>query len=164
MARRYQRYDKEQLNLLVKESQSFTEVCRKLNKKPVGGTITNLKLMCNRFGIDCSHMTGQAHMRGRQSARRTKPENRLIMGCPTDHRVSAERMRRSMFEVGFVYKCNCCGISNWNGQILVLEIDHIDGQYWNNTKENLQFLCPNCHAQKTKKKRPSNPIGMRYFV
>ncbi len=149
MPRQYQRYHKEQLSLLVAESDSFTEVCHKLNKKPVGGTITNMKLMCQRFGIDYSHMTGRAHLRGRPSTRRTKAEDRLVMGSPTDHRISAERLRRSMFEVGFTYRCNCCGIDSWNDQPLVLEIDHIDEQYWNNTKENLQFLCPNCHAQKT---------------
>lgn len=150
MARSYQRYDKQQLELLVKESQSFTEVCRKLNKKPVGGTITNLKLMCTRQGIDFSHMTGQAWKRGRVDTRRTPPEKRLVMGKPSDHRVGADRLRRSMFEVGFKHICNNCGIDSWNGKPLVLEIDHIDEQYWNNTKENLQFLCPNCHAQKTK--------------
>jgi hypothetical protein len=151
MARQYQRYDTAHLSQLVAESDSFTEVCRKLNKKPVGGTITNMKLMCQRFGIDYSHMTGRAHLRGRPSTRRTKAEDRLVMGTPTDHRVSAGRLRRSMFDVGFKHSCNVCGISEWNGLSLVLEIDHIDEQYWNNTKENLQFLCPNCHSQKTNK-------------
>ena len=28
----------------------------------------------------------------------------------------------------------------------ILEIDHIDGDHTNNTKENLRVLCPNCHA------------------
>ncbi len=151
MARQYQRYNKEQLAELVAASQSFTDVCRKLNKKPVGGTITNMRLMCDRFEIDYSHMTGQGWAKGNISSARTPADKRLVMGCPTDHRVSADRLRRSLFEVGVAHICACCGIGpEWNGQPLVLEIDHIDEQYWNNTKENLQFLCPNCHAQKTK--------------
>ena len=151
MTRQYQRYDKQQLASLIKESVSFTEVCRKLNKKPVGGTITNIKLMCNRWEINYQHMTGSAHNRGKKSSKRLPPEQRLVFGNPNDHRVAPIRLRKSMFELGFDYKCNCCGIVEWNNQPLILEIDHIDEQYWNNTKENLQFLCPNCHAQKTKK-------------
>lgn len=150
MTRQYQRYDKDTLSDLVRESDSFTEVCRKLNKKPVGGTITNMKLMCDRWDIDYSHMTGQGHSKGKKSAKRLSPERRLVMGTPNDHRVAAYKLRAALLDLGVEYRCNCCGIFEWNNQPLVLEIDHIDEQYWNNTKENLQFLCPNCHTQKTK--------------
>ena len=149
MTRQYQRYDREQLTELVKQSTSFTDVCRKLNKKPVGGSITNMRLMCDRWEIDHSHMTKQAHNKGKRSFNRKSPDDILVMGSPTDHRMAPARIRHHLFEVGFKYECNCCGITEWNGKPLVLEIDHIDGQYWNNTRENLQFLCPNCHAQKT---------------
>ena len=150
MPRQYQRYDKDQLAALVKESDSFTEVCRKSNKRPVGGTITNLKLMCDRFQIDYSHMTGQGWKKGKPDAKRKSADDRLVMGTPTDHRMQASKLRRALLELNVPYQCNCCGISEWNNSPLVLEIDHIDEQYWNNTRENLQFLCPNCHAQKTK--------------
>ena len=45
------------------------------------------------------------------------------------------------------YKCSCCGISEWNNKAIVLEIDHIDGNFENNRPENLRFICPNCHSQ-----------------
>lgn len=45
------------------------------------------------------------------------------------------------------YKCNICGICSWNETKISLEIDHIDGDNFNNKKENLRFLCPNCHSQ-----------------
>tara|TARA_B100000287_G_C20358869_1_gene672932 strand:- start:289 stop:723 length:435 start_codon:yes stop_codon:yes gene_type:complete len=32
----------------------------------------------------------------------------------------------------------------------MLEMDHIDGERWNNVPENVQTLCRNCHAYKTK--------------
>ena len=45
------------------------------------------------------------------------------------------------------YKCACCGINEWNGQDITLQVDHIDGNAGNNLPDNLQLLCPNCHSQ-----------------
>lgn len=44
-------------------------------------------------------------------------------------------------------KCEICGITEWNGKPLNMELHHIDGNKNNNSLENLQILCPNCHAQ-----------------
>ncbi len=46
------------------------------------------------------------------------------------------------------YKCARCGWNQVNPftQTLPLEIEHIDGNYLNNTEDNLIVLCPNCHS------------------
>lgn len=45
-------------------------------------------------------------------------------------------------------KCIECGIGDlWNNKPLKLELDHINGVRTDNTRENLRFLCPNCHSQ-----------------
>ena len=41
----------------------------------------------------------------------------------------------------------CPVSSNWNGQPLVLHVDHINGDNSDNVITNLRFLCPNCHTQ-----------------
>jgi len=43
-------------------------------------------------------------------------------------------------------KCLMCGVSEWMGVIISLEVDHIDGDNKNNCRENLRGLCPNCHS------------------
>ena len=43
------------------------------------------------------------------------------------------------------YRCGWCEINPTSGKI-PLEIEHIDGNYKNNTEENLILLCPNCHS------------------
>lgn len=45
------------------------------------------------------------------------------------------------------YKCAICGIDEWQGKKLSLELDHINGKNNDHRLENLRFLCPNCHSQ-----------------
>lgn len=33
------------------------------------------------------------------------------------------------------------------GERITFELDHIDGNNTNNSRENLRGLCPNCHSQ-----------------
>ena len=47
------------------------------------------------------------------------------------------------------YTCAICGITEWQGKTLSLELDHINGINNDNRIENLRFLCPNCHSQTT---------------
>lgn len=43
--------------------------------------------------------------------------------------------------------CERCHLSEWFGMKIPLTVHHIDGNSSNNTNENLQLLCWNCHAQ-----------------
>ena len=45
------------------------------------------------------------------------------------------------------HACLLCGITDWNGQPITFQFDHIDGNRDNNTPENIRMLCPNCHSQ-----------------
>lgn len=147
----YRRTTKEQLLLIVPDCQSYNEVCRRLGKTPVGGNTTNIARLCKKYDIDTSHMKGQSHMKGRPHKRRKSASDLLVMGSKLDLRTKPTVLRRALDEIGRPYVCVECGCNGcWNGKPLVLEIDHIDGCYWNNTSANLQYLCPNCHAQKTK--------------
>ena len=46
------------------------------------------------------------------------------------------------------HKCEQCGWGEMNEhtQTIPLEIDHADGNAYNNLRENLRVLCPNCHS------------------
>jgi len=43
--------------------------------------------------------------------------------------------------------CNKCDNSEWLGEPIILELEHKDGNHNNNLRDNLEGLCPNCHAQ-----------------
>lgn len=65
------------------------------------------------------------------------------------------------------YKCEECGISEWNGKSITLQVHHKDGDHFNNLLDNLQVLCPNCHSQtdtycsKNKRRYPKNNTSKR---
>lgn len=89
-------------------------------------------------------------MKNKPSGKRIPADDILVLGTKFDRRTKADRLRRALIEIGVPYVCNDCGMSPvWNNKPLGLEVDHIDECYWNNVRDNLQFLCPNCHAQKT---------------
>ncbi len=41
--------------------------------------------------------------------------------------------------------CSCCGLSEWRGEPIPLDIDHENGDNSDNDPGNLRLLCPNCH-------------------
>ena len=54
---------------------------------------------------------------------------------------------REFLRVWVGYKCSVCGISDWNNKEITLEVEHIDGNSENSSRDNVCLLCPNCHSQ-----------------
>jgi hypothetical protein len=58
------------------------------------------------------------------------------------------KLKLRLIDEGYLEnECLECGISEWNGKFLPLELDHIDGNPTNHDIKNLRMLCPNCHSQ-----------------
>lgn len=65
--------------------------------------------------------------------------------------IDVSRLRKLLIKHGFkAASCEVCGLSVWMDKPIPLELHHIDGDRYNNSLNNLQLLCPTCHAQMTK--------------
>jgi 5-methylcytosine-specific restriction endonuclease McrA len=57
--------------------------------------------------------------------------------------VKARLLRAGLLE----NRCAKCGLTEWQGAPIPLELHHVNGDGRDNRLENLTILCPNCHAQ-----------------
>lgn len=62
------------------------------------------------------------------------------------HSITASKLRIKLFRDKVKEeKCEYCGNSEWMGKPIPLELHHIDFNHYNNSLDNLQILCSNCH-------------------
>lgn len=159
------KYTKELLEPIIKISISWADVCRKLNIKPMTGSQTHMKKIAVCFGIDHSHFLGQAHNRGKSFKKKN-----VLEYCFNGSTINSHRLREILIRDGYKQKhCEICMGEKWFENDIPLELDHIDNNHYNNELDNLQIICPNCHAIKTKHKydvkilHPKNENKTKYF-
>lgn len=134
---------KEKLEEIVKECSSYSGVLRKLNLSKSGSSFTVIKNKISKFNIDVSHF--YLYDKFKHSCSKIHWSD-ILTKNRKDYREDGKRLRLALIESGVEYKCNKCGLKKWLEQEIILEVNHIDGDWKNNDKANLEFLCPNCHS------------------
>ena len=136
----------EQFIEAVKTSLSYAEVMRKLGLKPSGGNYSTVKRFIAELNLDTSHMTGAAWNQGERyrPIQQAKPLEEILVENST---FNTNHLRKRLLKEGVKEaKCECCGRTEWLGKPIVLELHHVNGIKTDLRIENLQILCPNCHA------------------
>jgi len=140
--KKYEFFTKEELEQFCKESESYREVAKKVGYNPDGGSaVRAIKEMIKKYNFDVSHFTGQGHTKNIGKVR-TPTEKYLN----NEVKITSHKLRLRLVQEGyFEEKCCCCGLTEWLGQPIPLELHHKDGNKENNHLDNLELRCPNCH-------------------
>lgn len=145
--RRFRDVPREEFADAVARSRSIAQCAKILEVSANGAILRRFHELVAEYGLDVSHMLGQAHARGTRGKQRSKPTDILIFDPSAQRRLNSHPLRAAMMRVGFLYRCAICGTGPvWQGHQITLEVDHISGDYTDNRPQNLRFLCPNCHA------------------
>ena len=120
----------------IESSESKAYICKQLNCKP-----ETLERYLKIFGVSYK---GNKGLKGKKTDTKYIPAMEYIK-CEY---VSAHKLKLKLIRDGIKnYSCEICGITEWMGKKVPIELDHIDGNHYNNVLENLRIVCPNCHAQ-----------------
>nr|WP_043191244.1 HNH endonuclease signature motif containing protein [Streptomyces roseoverticillatus] len=150
----------------VSRSTSMAEALRRLGRRSTAGQRSRLRKWMDEDGLTTSHFLGQAHQRGRPGTTPRKTPEELLVKHSGKRRTKTALLRRALGEIGVPQECARCGTGPvWHGGPMTLEIDHINGDWSDDRRENLRMLCPNCHSITStwcrggRQRRPVPPAG-----
>ncbi len=140
------------LQNLINDSSTLVEVLEKLGFDGYNGNHRTLKerIIEDRLDISILEKSRKEKMIQKldKLSKDVKLDNSVVFKENSEYRCNRNIKRRLIEDGTKEYKCECCSIGGeWNGKILNLQLDHINGINDDNRIENLRFICPNCHSQ-----------------
>lgn len=139
-------WDFTDLESAVKSSYSIRAVILKLGLVPAGGNYEQVKWEIRNKRLDTSHFTGSRWNTGKRYTLKSRvPTTEMLV---QNSRFQSHKLKNRLFLEG--YKKPRCELCDW-GEVSVdgripVELDHINGDRYDNRIENLRILCPNCHS------------------
>ena len=134
--KKWEKFTRQEIEQFVKESNSYIQLALKCGYDNASGSAyRNIKQMISDLNLDVSHFKGQGWNKNNFDYSRFTYGKKIK---------SAEAVKAIVALRG--HKCEKCGLTEWLGKPIPLELHHIDGKELNSTLDNLILLCPNCHA------------------
>ena len=140
--RTYKEYTDADVLETVPKVTSMAQLLKALGLRAAGGNYANMNRILQRLGADTSHWKGRAWNKGDK------------LKDWSDYSRAVNLKPHLITERG--HKCEECANTKWLGKDIPLEIHHKDGDRTNNALDNLELLCPNCHALTDSWRRPNH--------
>ena len=127
----------DKIKQMLAESRPIAEIARELCVK-YDTLIRYLKKLEIPYGTN----------QGRKGISHSEQKTTAMYYIENNIPVEAPKLRKKLIEEGIKErKCERCGVTEWFGGDVPLELHHKDGNHYNNRLENLVILCSNCHKQ-----------------
>lgn len=137
------KYSIEQFKQATETSSSISQALTKLGLAPKGGNYATFKKFIKENNISILHFTGQGWNKGKI----TGPKRDIQDYLSNTQSIQSYKLKNRLLKEKFLEsKCNCCNNTEWMNKPISLELHHKDGDSQNNSLNNLELLCPNCHA------------------
>ena len=129
---------KDEIIKWISENQSKAFICRELKCKP-----ETLNSYLTKMGIKYD-----GNQAGKGLTKNNGQYMTLVDYLANSKDIQTNKIRQKLLKENYKeHKCEKCGLSEWLNQPIPLEVHHKDGNRFNNTIDNFELLCPNCHAQ-----------------
>lgn len=142
-------YTPQELQELLDNSNGYADILRKIGLNPNGSNPTTLKKVIKEYNLDTTLLN-----ENRKNYSKTENVHKKISFKTEDilnnkyPNYKSSRLLNRLIKEGYKEeKCECCGITEWLGKAIILQLHHKDGNHNNNSLDNLEILCPNCHSQ-----------------
>jgi len=134
----------EELKQAVIESNSISDVYRKMNKSKSGDSYKIIKRIIEENDIDISHFNPYSRNHLNIKNKKIPIKDYLVVGS----KIGSNSLKYKLYDQNLKSRiCEMCSQDeNWNGEKISLILDHINGISNDNRLENLRILCPNCNA------------------
>ncbi|WP_210518411.1 HNH endonuclease signature motif containing protein [Hymenobacter terricola] len=132
----------------VAASLSVRQVLGRIGLVPAGGNYKTVPGRIAKLGLDTGHFTGAAWNKGPryQAFGKCAPLAEILVENST-YNFTHGLKKRLIKEQAKEHRCEECGLNEWRGLLIPLELHHCNGVNNDHRLINLQLLCPNCHAQ-----------------
>lgn len=129
------------------DKDNFVLVCENANSmaqaaSQLGMHFNTFKRYAIKFGCYKTNQSGKGMTKYKEGT----PLQEILDGKHPEFQTG--KLKKKLIKHGIKENvCEVCGISNWNGNPLVMELDHINGVRTDHSLDNLRMICPNCHSQ-----------------